>query len=302
MHRWCGLIWCLLPAYNAEAQSCSDLPVDQQSLHSCEVAHIKLVPDMKSLQKFDCDTDAVCGTGLILRGNAGVIMRSYIVRMLRLLALRVLTSLPMVRQLVASTLAEDTIAYPNSSLAVPAASPHSDHRSSSSSSTVPDTTASAAAKAVWDSCKPGYGFPDVSVMIDGEPKPAIELLRSAPGSFGTLVVLAPSGSTAGALQSQQEKGSEDVKWPVKWGHWRLNVVHVQGQHNNNNNSDSNSGDKVSYGGAADKWGLLRAAVGGRNGEVGVLVRPDGIVAAVGGAEVIDGWLQKHVTAETALAM
>ncbi|WIA13185.1 hypothetical protein OEZ85_006777 [Tetradesmus obliquus] len=41
------------------------------------------------------------------------------------------------------------------------------------------------------------------------------------------------------------------------------------------------------------WGCCKPAVAGRAG-VGVLVRPDGIVAAVGGPDEVNGWLKKHV--------
>ena len=47
----------------------------------------------------------------------------------------------------------------------------------------------------------------------------------------------------------------------------------------------------------DSWGLLAAAAAAGDGEgatTGVLVRPDGMVAAVGGPEVIRAWLAYHV--------
>ena len=48
---------------------------------------------------------------------------------------------------------------------------------------------------------------------------------------------------------------------------------------------------------ADSWGLLAAAAAVGDSEAaitGVLVRPDGMVAAVGGPEVIRAWLAYHV--------
>jgi len=49
----------------------------------------------------------------------------------------------------------------------------------------------------------------------------------------------------------------------------------------------------------DSWGLLAAAAAaavgdGEGATTGVLVRPDGMVAAVGGPEVVRAWLAQHV--------
>jgi hypothetical protein len=67
----------------------------------------------------------------------------------------------------------------------------------------------------------------------------------------------------------------------------MNVVHVQPQ------QQGLAAGAATASVAVDAWGLLLAAVGGASG-VGVLVRPDGIVAAVGGAAVVRAWLSKHV--------
>jgi hypothetical protein len=67
----------------------------------------------------------------------------------------------------------------------------------------------------------------------------------------------------------------------------MNVVHVLQQ------QQGAAAGAAAADAAVDAWGLLRAAVGGVSG-VGVLVRPDGIVAAVGGAVVVRAWLAKHV--------
>lgn len=221
----------------------------------------------------------------MLRSNT---LRKYFVRMLRLLGLWVLMSLPAVRQRMAAILAEDDIAYPTSSLAVPGPCPDG----SSGSNKHPASfdvgkLSSTTARAVWGSCRPGYAFPDVSVMVGSDTRPATDLLRAGTGCFGTLVVLGPAAGTTAS--SPPDDAIPQQQWPARWGHWPLHVMHVS-QHQ----ADSSKGDS-SVAGAVDSWGLLGAAVGvgPHVGDVGVLVRPDGIVAAVGGPQTIGRWLDVH---------
>lgn len=97
-----------------------------------------------------------------------------------------------------------------------------------------------------------------------------------------------------------------MQWPTSWCVWPLNVVRVKPpQHPADSLSDvidpssgTESDDRTTDVVVVDSWGLLSAAVGGDNGggatsDVGVLVGPDCIVAAVGPVEVIRAWLDKH---------
>jgi hypothetical protein len=134
-------------------------------------------------------------------------------------------------------------------------------------------------------------------------QPAVALLHSAPGCFGTLVLLHATRqqqqqqqqtSTTGKGETGSEittEGEGAAVWPNSWGRWQMNVVHVQPQQ-----QDLAAGAAKASDMAVDAWGLLLAAVGGVSG-VGVLVRPDGIVAAVGGPAVVRAWLAKHVVME-----
>jgi hypothetical protein len=119
----------------------------------------------------------------------------------------------------------------------------------------------------------GTAFPDVALSIGGVMRPATDLLRGGvSGSFGTLVLLTPPGSNSSS-------GVDQAGWPSRWGRWPLHVVSVARQ-----------GAASDGGGGVDEWGRLSASVGGADG---VLVRPDGIIAAAGGVGVVRGWFAAH---------
>jgi hypothetical protein len=194
--------------------------------------------------------------------------------------------MPALSSKMVSAVAGDGISYSHCSLATAAAG------RAAGPAVKPAT---AAQRQVWGCCKPGAAWPDVSIEVGGEERSAAVLLLSKPGSFGTLVLM------PAAQQQQQQQGDAadggcksgegDAAWPSSWGHWPLNVVHVQQQQHVG---------AAGTGVAVDAWGLLVAAVGGRT-DVGVLVRPDGIVAAVGGPAELNGWLAKHVVASRDVA-
>lgn len=203
--------------------------------------------------------------GTLLRANA---IRGAVPRFIRRVVLGILTRLPLVRSRLVPQVTEDAITYTSSSLARPAA-------------------AAAAAQCA------GTAFPDASITIGGKARPATDLLRGREGSCGTLVVfgsqgLSPEGVSGGQEGAQQgdsaTAGSGSVPhaaWPTQWSHWPLHVVSLQQQ-----GSTGSSGSS----GAVDTWGFVSKHVGGASG---VLVRPDGIIAAAGGPDDVRGWLQAH---------
>lgn len=212
-----------------------------------------------------------CQAGTLLRANT---VRGALPRFLRRLALSVLTRLPMVRSRLVPQITEDAVTYTSSSLARPAA-----------------TTAAAAAQCA------GTAFPDASITLDGSVRPATDLLRGGEGCCGTLVVLGTLGSSVvspgvseaqGGLQDAGSAAAAAAAWPTHWGHWPLHVVSLR-QQQSKQGSVGGSGSS----GAVDTWGLVSKHVGGAGG---VLVRPDGIIAAAGGPQEIRGWLQAHVCA------
>lgn len=180
-------------------------------------------------------------------------------RFVRRMALGVLTRIPPIRQGFIAILAEDTVTYTNSSLAK-----------------APATSGSAAAA----KCA-GTAFPDVSISINGNMRPATDLLRGGKGCFGTLVLL--TSASGGGVTVGGSGGGGNASWATHWGHWPLHVVSLAQQ----GTGGDVAGEKVA---AVDEWGLLSKSVGGAGG---VLVRPDGIIAAAGGPECIAGWLKAH---------
>lgn len=222
--------------------------------------------------------------------------------------MRVLTSIPLFRQTLASVLTGDVVAYPNSSLAVPCSLPASSSTTTRSTSAAlrPNRTASAAARAIWGTCRPGHAFPDVTILVNGELRAATVLLRASAGSFGTLVVLWPPERQGDAHSTHQNgsvhhheqlnTGNDIANWPFKWGHWQLKTVDVQCRVTSGSSSTAGA-----LKGAVDHWGLLQAALGVSSEPVGVLVRPDGIVGAVGSPEALHAWLNKHVAPATSPA-
>jgi hypothetical protein len=220
-----------------------------------------------------------CGcTGALLRANA---IRSPVARFVRRIALSVLTRIPPVRQMFISRAAEDTVSYTSSSLAkaVPAGA-----AAQAGASTSPARSAQCA----------GRAFPDVSVCVGGVMRPATDLVRGGEGCCGTLVLLTAAQSPASSSNADAESSSSASRgsaqaatlwgWPTHWGHWPLHVVSVARQ------AGTGSADGSGSLQAVDKWGLLSQAVDGADG---VLVRPDGIIAAAGGPEVVVGWLKAH---------
>jgi hypothetical protein len=229
----------------------------------------------------------VLPAGGILRANA---LRNPLLRFLRRIGLGILTRIPSVRQTFVSTAAEDTVSYTNSSLAKPTADSSA------------GTGGLASAKCA------GTAFPDISIMVRGVMRPATDLLRGGEGCFGTLVLFEPGAGSAAAAAAAAEgqAGPQDgsssssvdevskgggvgassskaaAGWPASWGHWPLHVVSVA----RGPASGSEGGDAV----AVDAWGLLSEYVGGADG---VLVRPDGIIAAAGGPQDVEAWLKAH---------
>lgn len=211
-----------------------------------------------------------CGcTGALLRANA---IRSPIARFVRRIALSVVMRIAYARQMLIATAAEDTVSYINSSLA----------------KAVPAQAGASASPAGSAQCA-GTAFPDVSVSVGGVMRPATDLLRGGEGCFGTLVLLTPpqspaSSSNAGAEGSSNGNAQGATGWPTHWGHWPLHAVSVARQGAPGSAVDSGAIQVV------DEWGVLSQAVGGADG---VLVRPDGIIAAAGGPEIVKGWLKGH---------
>jgi hypothetical protein len=227
----------------------------------------------------------------VLRANT---LRNPVLRFVRRIGLGILTRIPSVRQTFVSTAAEDTVSYTNSSLAKPEAG------------SMAGNSSPAPAKCA------GTAFPDISIMMHGVMRSATDLLRGGEGCFGTLVLFEPNaqpGADAAAAEGQAglqggSSGSSDVGklsngggvgissskaaagWPIGWGHWPLHVVSVTKGPAGGNGSGGGGGD----GGAVDAWGLLSEYVGGVDG---VLVRPDGIIAAAGGPEDVAAWLKAH---------
>jgi hypothetical protein len=223
---------------------------------------------------------SVCA-GRLLRANA---QRNPLFRFLRKWAIRTLLRLPALSGKMTSALAGDGISYSHCSLAASAAAAG---RAATQAVSKPAT---AVQRQVWGCCKPGAAFPDVSNEVDGVEQSAAVLLQSQPGCFGTLVLMPEAHQQQqqdGAVEGEDKAGKDDAAWPSSWGHWPLNIVHVQ-------QKQQQAGGGA---GAVDAWGLLVAAVGGRS-DAGVLVRPDGIVAAVGGPAEVKGWLAKHVAASS----
>jgi hypothetical protein len=122
----------------------------------------------------------------------------------------------------------------------------------------------------------GTAFPDVGISISGVTRPATDLLRGGQGTFGSLVLLGPP---AGAATGGSDSGDSSSQWPTHWGHWPLHVVSVAQQQGSAGAS-----------GAVDALGLLAREFGGAEG---VLVRPDGIIAAAGGPQEVHSWLSAH---------
>lgn len=200
-----------------------------------------------------------CTTGGLLRANA---LRNPLLRLLRRLGLGLLTRIPAVRQAFVSSVTEDSVAYTTSSLAKPAVGAN------------PGPAGCA-----------GTAFPDVSITVGGAMRPATDLLRGGDGCFGTLVLLQPPAGAvvgqAGSADDADAGSSKATAWPGSWGHWPLHLVSVA------------RGLGVASGragGAVDAWGLLAKHVGGADG---VLVRPDGIIAAAGGPQDVQAWLKAH---------
>jgi hypothetical protein len=230
----------------------------------------------------------VLPAGGILRANA---LRNPLLRFLRRIGLGILTRIPSVRQTFVSTAAEDTVSYTNSSLAKPTADSSA------------GTGGLASAKCA------GTAFPDVSIMMRGVMRPATDLLRGGEGCFGTLVLFEPDAeSAAAAAESEGQAGLQDggsgssnvdesslgggvgvssskagAVRPTRWGHWPLHVVYVA-------RGPASRGSEGGDAGAVDAWGLLSEYVGGADG---VLVRPDGIIAAAGGPQDVAAWLKVH---------
>jgi hypothetical protein len=152
-------------------------------------------------------------------------------------------------------------------------------------------------------------FPDVSVKVRGILRPATDCLRGPPGCFGTLVIFRPLHNTETGLcrsnQHQQEDDEEvvllqqllsDSGWPQFWVHWPLHAVAVaQRAEFDPVVKGLTRFDSGSFQGVYDSWGLLAATLGGRVDQ-GVLVRPDGIIAAVGGPEELKAWLGQQLVA------
>lgn len=233
-------------------------------------------------------------TGLLLRINS---VTHYLLRLLRRLAMTAMLALPSMRQWQAANLAEDDITYEGSSLARPAGAAGAGAAGANSSG-----------GGGGGGCA-GRGFPDVSISIRGVMRPATDLLRGAPGdggSCGTLVIMLParndsksstssssSSTAAGATRGSKGEVGDAASWPAHWNRWPLNVVKVLPQ-GGGGSSSSAGGDNGAAAAAAhaDEWGLLAAALGGSY--EGVLVRPDGMIAAAGSPGDIRAWLDAHV--------
>eukprot|EP00775_Hariotina_reticulata_P011862 gene11862-12006_t len=207
-------------------------------------------------------------SGRTLRANT---IQNIFLKRLRSILLNVALRLPFVRSNLLAFLTEDDINYANGSLSTPlsnqtAATP------AAVSNAAGGTTADGwrVRRAVWGSCRPGMIFPSVSVKIGGSTRPATDLLREHPGTLGCLVLLPDAEADA-------------TVWPLSWGSWKLHVVQVTPNLPGNSSAD---------GGVQDAWGLLAASLSGRT-DVGVLVRPDGYVAAVGGPQQLQAWLDLH---------
>jgi hypothetical protein len=224
--------------------------------------------------------------GRLLRANA---QRNPLFGFLRKWAIRTLLRLPAFTNKMISALAGDGISYSHCSLAASApAAPAAGHAAAPMLKPL-----TAVQKQMWGCCKPGAAFPDVSIAVDGVEQSAAVLLQSKPGCFGTLVLLPDAQQEqqqGGAAEGDSNVQKENAAWPNSWGHWPLNVVQVQQQ------QQQQAGGGA---GVVDAWGLLAAAIGGKRAcDVGVLVRPDGMVAVVGAPAEVQGWLAKHVAAHT----
>jgi hypothetical protein len=224
----------------------------------------------------------------VLRANT---LRNPLLRFLRRIGLGILTRIPSVRQIFVSTVAEDTVSYTNSSLAKPTAG------------LMAGNVSPAPAKCA------GTAFPDVSIMLRGVMRPATDLLRGGEGCFGTLVLFEPGAGADDAGAAEGQAGVQDgshssssvdelslgggaefssskaaVGWPASWGHWPLHVVSVARGAAGGNCAEGGDGRAV------DAWGLLSEYVGGADG---VLVRPDGVIAAAGGPQDVAAWMKAH---------
>lgn len=218
---------------------------------------------------------------MVLRANT---TRNPLLRLMRRLGLTMLAGLAPARQRIIATVAEDTVSYTSSSLAKPA------------------STAGGPAAAAG--CA-GTAFPDASISIDGVVRPATDLLRGGRGFFGSLVLMTPPVGAAQGDGSQGRQGddgaaagsgssSKACAWPTHWGHWPLHVASLARKGSGVVGGDGvgadGGADGGGGGGAVDSWGLVSAAVGGADG---VLVRPDGIIAAAGGPDDIAAWMRVH---------
>ncbi len=230
--------------------------------------------------------------GTLLRLNT---MRNPFLRALRRAAISAAFSIRAVRRGAVATLAQDVMAYPDSPLT--AAGPAPSRRP-------PRRAVSEQERFIWGAARPGTAFPDVHVSIAGAARPATDLLRGPVGGFGSLVLLMPRTGRVGAAASAGAGGG-DAAWPVNWGPRALRVLRVALRPAAQQGSESDAAPDATKGDAPadadDSWGLLAAAFGvgprqrrRRAGALGVLVRPDGYIAVMGGPDAINGWLAKHV--------
>lgn len=168
-------------------------------------------------------------SGRMLR--AGMVTNA-VARHLRDLVMSVALHVPAVRELATDALSEDDIHYHHSDL-------------------VEAAVGSPLAAS-------GHAFPEAQVELNGQLRPATDLLRGEPGTMGTLIL---------------EATARAENWPSHFGHRPLAIRHL--------------GPNL-----RDVSGKLQAILHLDSGE-GLLVRPDGIIATRGTAADAHRWLRRH---------